>query len=121
MKRILIAGMMLATPATATAMDLATFLAKKNAVMSKGPFGLLSGDYKLLTAEMENSNKALRAERLAARQSGGHPAYCPPQKGKISPLQLFAGLESIPASQRPTMPVKDALRLVYAHYWPCPK
>jgi hypothetical protein len=36
MKRILIASMMLVTPATVNAMDLATFLAKKNAVMSKG-------------------------------------------------------------------------------------
>jgi hypothetical protein len=120
MKRIVIAGIICLLPTTAAAMDLTTFLAKKNGVMRKGPFGLLSGDYKLITAELTNSNKALRAERLAALQAGDRPAYCPPQKNNLPPPKLFARLESIPAGQRPNLQLKDALRIVYAREWPCP-
>ncbi len=107
-----------ATPAAA--MDVATFLLKVDALKTKGILAPLSGDYKSLMAELDDSGKALRAERLAAQAAGGKPAYCPPARNPPAPNEIFSGLHAIPAPQQTQVQVKDALRALYSKKYPCP-
>jgi hypothetical protein len=103
----------------AEAMDVATFLAKADAVKKKGMLALVSSDYKALTREIEAHSQTLRAERLAAERAGRRPAYCPPARSKLGSEELLAAFRSIPAAQRPRTDVKDALRAFLARKYPC--
>ena len=52
-------------------MDVATFLAKADALQKKGMMALMSSDYKLLKAEIDDPVAArFAAERLAAERAG---------------------------------------------------
>jgi hypothetical protein len=103
----------------AQAMDVATFLAKADALKKKGMMALMSSDYKLLKKEIETHSLALRSERLAAERAGRKPAYCPPAKSGLNSDELLAAFRSIPAAQRPRTDVKDALRALLARKFPC--
>jgi len=121
MRNLAIGALIAAIAATpAAAMDVATFLVKVDALKSKGPFAVISGDYKPLMTEIDSSAKALRTERLAAVAAGARPAYCPEGRGGLSPNDIFGGMHAIPAAQQPQIQVKDALRAVYAKKYPCP-
>jgi hypothetical protein len=108
---------MVVTPATA--MDVATFLQKANALKAKGALAPLSRDYKPVMAELDGSGKALRAERLAAEAIGGRPAYCPAGRSPLSPDDIFSGLQAISPAQQAQVQVKDALRAIYSRKYPC--
>ncbi|HEX8261651.1 MAG TPA: hypothetical protein VF547_02130 [Allosphingosinicella sp.] len=103
----------------AQAMDVASFLAKADALQKKGMMALMSSDYKLLKNEIVTHSQTLRNERLAAQKAGRRPAYCPPAKSGLKSDEILAAFRSIPAAQRPRTDVKDALRALLARKFPC--
>jgi hypothetical protein len=120
-KKKLLAAIVLAfvPVAAARAMDVATFLAKADALQKKGMMALMSSDYKLLKNEIVVQSQLLRAERLAAQAAGRKPAYCPPAKTGLKSDEILAAFRSIPAAARPRIDVKDALRALLARKYPC--
>jgi hypothetical protein len=119
-KTLLAAALLAAVPlGAAQAMDVATFLAKADAVQKKGMLALMSSDYKLLKGEIEVQAAALRAERLAAERARRKAAYCPPAKQSLSSSEILAAFRTIPAAQRPRIQVRDALRALMARKYPC--
>ena len=121
MKMKLLAALSLAIVplGAAQAMDVATFLAKADALQKKGMLALMSSDYKLLKKEIVTQSQTLRAERLAAERARRKPAYCPPAKSGLNSGEILAAFRSIPAAQRPRTDVKDALRALLARKYPC--
>ena len=121
MKKKLLAAVILAVAplGAAHAMDVASFLAKADALQRKGMLALMSSDYKLLKAEIEANALALRNERLAAERARRRAAYCPPAKQSLNSDEILAAFRSIPAAQRPRTPVKDALRALLVRKYPC--
>jgi hypothetical protein len=103
----------------AQAMDVATFLAKADALEKKGMLALMSSDYKLLRGEIQTQGAALRAERLAAVRARRKPAYCPPEKQSLTAKEVLTAFRTIPVAQRARIEVKDALRALMARKYPC--
>jgi hypothetical protein len=103
----------------AQAMDVATFLAKADALEKKGMLALMSSDYKLLKGEVQAQAEALHAERTAAAKAGRKPAYCPPARQSLNAKELLTAFRSIPVQQRPRVQVKDALRSLMTRKYPC--
>ena len=121
MKKKLLAAVLLATVplSAAQAMDVATFLAKADALKAKGMMALFSSDYKTLKAEIVANSQILRNERLAAERAHRRPAYCPPAKSGLDSDEILASFRTVPAAQRARTPVKDALRALLARKYPC--
>jgi hypothetical protein len=121
LKKFLISAVALAVavPGAACAMDVATWLAKAEALKAKGVLALASKDYKLLEGEIKTNAGVLKQERLAAVAAGRKPAYCPPDKANLNQKEVFDGLSAVPAAQRARTPVIDALRSTLAHKYPC--
>jgi hypothetical protein len=119
-KKLLAAALLALVPfGAAQAMDVATFLAKAEALQKKGMMALMSSDYKLLKREIETNAQVLRAEREAAERARRKPAYCPPPKQSLTSNEILAAFRTIPAPQRPRIQVKDALRALMARKYPC--
>ena len=104
-------------PAYAT--DVATFLAKVEAVKGKGVMAMFSSDLKLLMGEIGDSMTELKEERLAAVAGGRRPIYCPNGKAELSRQELFAAMEAVSPARRPKVQVKEALRAGLARKYPC--
>ena len=120
MKTKLIAAALLLTAAPAAAMNVATFLAKAEALKKKGPLAMFSGDVKLLTNQVKADAAAIRAERLAAEAAGKPPNHCPPAGGvKLNDKDVLAAMEAVPAAQRPRTSTKGALSAYLARRFPC--
>ena len=119
--RLIAAALIAAAPVTAaSAMNVADFLLKADALEKKGMMALFSSDYKLLKGEVETASKQLRSERLAAQTAGRKPAYCPPAKGGgLTPKEMLSQLRTIPAAQRSRVELKDGLKAVLARKFPC--
>lgn len=116
-------GLMLAIAplAAAQAMPVSTFLAKADALKSKGAFALFSGDLKLLTQQMKGDAAQLKAENQAAAAAGRRKAYCAPAGGfKLSNQEVVAAMQAVPAAQRASTDTKDAFRAYFARRFPCP-
>ncbi len=119
-KKLLAAAVLAVVPlGSAQAMDVATFLAKADALQKKGMLALMSSDYKLLKNEVVTQTQVLRSERLAAQRAGRKPAYCPTAKSDLTSDEVLAALRTIPTAQRPRIQVKDALRALLARKYPC--
>jgi hypothetical protein len=119
-KKLLAAALLAIVPlGAAEAMDVATFLAKADALQKKGMLALMSSDYKLLKNEVVAQSQVLRAERLAAQRAGRKPAYCPSAKSDLGSTEILAAFRTIPAAQRPRIQVKEALRALLARKYPC--
>jgi len=119
-KKLFAATLLAIVPlAAANAMDVATFLAKADALQKKGMMALMSSDYKLLKNEILAQSKLLRAERLTAQRAGRKPAYCPPANQRLGSNELLAAFRTIPVAQRPRVQVGDALRAFLARKYPC--
>ena len=104
----------------ASAMPVATFLAKANALQKKGPMALFSGDLKLLTNQIKRDAGELRAENKSAEAAGRRKAYCTPAGGvKLSNRDIMDAMNAVPAAQRSALHTKDALRAYFARRFPC--
>ena len=120
-KKLIAAGFLALLPlSAASAMDVATFLQKADALEKKGMMALFTSDYKLLKAEVVKSSEALRAERLAAKAAGKPQAYCPTPGGKgLGSDEILRTFRTIPPAQRARVDVKTALRALLVKKYPC--
>ena len=106
--------------ARAQSMPVSTFLAKADALQSKGPLALMSSDLGLLKREVRAAGKSLRDERLALVAAGRKPAYCPPAKSSMNSDELLAAMRAISPAERPRTDVRSALKLLMIKKYPCP-
>src|SRR5687768_7048868 len=119
-RKFVLAACLVAAPLGALqAMNVAAFLHKADALEKKGMRAMFSSDYRLLKNEVVTASAALRAERLAAERAGRHGTYCPPKKSGLTSREILASFRAIPAAQRQTVEVKDALRGLLARKFPC--
>ena len=102
------------------AMDVATFLAKADALQRQGMLAMFSSDIGLLKAEIQDDGKALRAEQAAAQRAGRRPAFCMPAKAEVNSNELIAHLRTIPVAERARTQVRDAFRTLVVRKYPCP-
>lgn len=103
----------------ASAMPVATFLTKAEALKKKGPLALLSGDLKLLTNQVKSDAGKIREERLAAK-AAGKPTFCPPERGtRLTDKDILAAMEAVPASERARTDTRSALRAFLVRRHPC--
>ena len=116
----LVASLALAGPLAAAPgdMNVATFLAKADALRAKGPAALFSSDYKLLKSEGEAAGAAYRA-RLNAERAAGKPSSCPPKGTRVSSDKLLAHLRTYPEAARPRVSMKQAMGDYFARNYPC--
>ena len=120
MRKAILAMLLAAAPLSGLqAMNLAEFLQKADRLEKKGMAAMFSGDYRLLTREIQTASQALRAERLAAERAGRRGAYCPTARSGIKTDELLAHFRRIPPAQRAGMPVKDALKSFLMRKYPC--
>lgn len=103
----------------ASAMDVATFLAKADALKSRGPLALLSSDLGLLKSEAVNAGQALRTERIAQVAAGKPTAYCPPANSSMNSEELLAAMRAIPAADRSRLSVQAAMKALMVRKYPC--
>ena len=111
-----------AAPVTAAmaSMPVATFLAKSEALKSKGPMAFFSRDYKVLMGQVKTDAAELRAENKAAEAAGRAKAYCTPASGvKLGARDIMAAMQAVPPAQRQAMTTKAALRAYFARRYPC--
>lgn len=105
--------------AHAQSMQVATFLAKAESLQKKGPLALLSGDLKLLKAEIGGAAKQLRSEQNEAQRAGRKPATCLPEKASMNSDEVISYFRAIPPAQR-TITVKAAFAGLMRKKYPCP-
>jgi hypothetical protein len=123
MRKIPFVLLIAALPATALqaqAMPVSTFLTKASALKSKGPLALLSGDFKLLKAEVNNSAQAYAKDVQSARKAGKLTHSCPPAGTSLSMNsdELLGHFNAIPPAQR-SMSVKAAFYDLMKKKFPC--
>lgn len=110
---------LLTTPASAQRMPVAQFIAKADALKSKGPLALLSSDLGVLKAEIGNSTKELAAEQNTSTKQGRKPTFCPPgHKVALGSTELISYLRALPAAKA-NMSIKDGLADFLRHKYPC--
>jgi hypothetical protein len=120
--RIPFALALLAAPAAASAMPVSTFLAKAEALQSKGALAMFSGDLKLLMNQIKADAASLRADNKAAEAAGRPKAYCSPAGGvKLSNRDIMGAMQAVPPAQRATTDTKSAMRTYFARRFPCPR
>lgn len=106
--------------AAASAMPVATFLAKADALEKKGAMALFSGDLKRLTGQVKKDAAELRATNAALAKAGKPKAYCTPAAGaKLSDRDILEAMRAVPPAQRANTSTKDALRAYLAKRHPC--
>ena len=114
-------GLVAITASPAIGMPAATFLAKADALMAKGPLALFSSDVGLLKTEASHAGAELKAERLALLAQHRPTAYCPPPKSSINSDELIKSMHRISAPELAKMQFKDAMRRVLEQKYPCPR
>ncbi|MCW1382305.1 hypothetical protein OLX02_05675 [Novosphingobium sp. KCTC 2891] len=100
------------------AMSIAAFLAKAEALRAKGPFALMSGDYKLLKEEVTGAAQVYRA-RLRGEQAAGRPSSCPPARAPFGSDDVMAQMRSYPVAQRGQLTVGTAVADLFRARYPC--
>jgi hypothetical protein len=122
MKKILAALAILALPtalhAAAGDMNVATFLAKADALKAKGALALFSSDIGVLKAEGQAAGQAYKA-RLDKERAAGRPSSCPPKGTKVSSDDVLAHLRTYPANARPKVTMKQAMADFFIKKYPC--
>jgi len=121
LRKIAIAGALLALPALANAMTVAEFMAKAEALKAKGMMAMMSSDLSVVRGEMQAATTAYRTDVDAARAKGSTALGCPPPKGqaKISSDMIMADLAAIPKPVQQRTTVKSGLYAIMAKRFPC--
>lgn len=121
MRKLVLAGALLALPVTANAMSLAEFLAKADALKAKGMLAMMSPDLPVVRNEMKAASDSWRAAVDAARAKGRTDMGCPPPKGqaKVTSDMLMADFAAIAPARRAKMTVRDAFTEVMKRRYPC--
>ncbi|MFO1255595.1 MAG: hypothetical protein U1E37_07975 [Sphingomonadaceae bacterium] len=99
-------------------MNVATFLAKADALKAKGAMAMFSSDIGLLRTEGQAAGEAYRA-RLAKERAAGRPSSCPPQGVKVNSNDVLAHLRTYPAAARGAISMKQAMADFFIKRFPC--
>ncbi len=122
MNKILAALALLTLPTALYAapgdMNIATFLAKADALKAKGAMAMFSSDIGVLKAEGQAAGQAYRA-RLEKERAAGRPSSCPPKGVKVSSDDIMVHLRTYPASARPKVSMKQAMADFFIKKYPC--
>ena len=121
MKLLAAALLVAGATAAANAMDVATYLAKADALRQRGMTAMFSSEARELQQEIRSGGAALKQERLAAQHAGRRPAHRPPGPASLSMEEIFAAMNAVPPARRARTPVRDALRAAFARKYPCPR
>ena len=105
--------------APASAMSVADFMAKVNALKAKGPMALFSSDIGVLKAEGMAAGQSIRNDQEAALAAGRPPVTCVPKGSKVSSNELLAYFGKIPPAQQRSMSVKQGMLGLLRQKWPC--
>jgi hypothetical protein len=119
-RKFLLAALFVVVPLGAVhAMTVATFLQKAEALEARGMMALLSSDMGLLKGEVRGSAATLKAENDAARRAGRRPAFCAPERVRMSSDELLTFFRQMPPALRQRTEVRDALRAYMVRRYPC--
>jgi len=121
-KTILLAlALFVSVPALSAAPGTAqNFLDRANRLKAKGPLAFFDSDYGRLKAEATAVGKSIGDDRIAAERAGKPILYCSPNaRAQLGSYEFIDGLETIPARQRVTMSLKDAMIRVLERKYPC--
>lgn len=120
MKRLglLAAATVLLWATAAGAMTVQEFLTTANGI-PRNPTALLRSDTRRLMDEMKGAFRTVRQEQVAAQAAGRRPTSCMPERIGLSPDEVLARLNAIPASRR-NISVTQAVREWMAERYPCP-
>ena len=99
-------------------MNVATFVAKADALKAKGAMAMFSSDLSLLTSEGRAAGAAYHA-RLDAERAAGHPSSCPAKGTKVNSDQLMGFLAKYPAPARAHITMRAAMADYFIHTYPC--
>lgn len=122
MRKVVVALLVALAPAGelhAQSMPVSDFLSRAEALKKKGMMAMLSKDFRILKAQIQNSGKQLRAEQNEAAKAGRKPATCMPPKASVAPDELLEHLRSIPPQQR-AMSIKAGFAGLMRKKYPCP-
>ena len=96
------------------------FLDRANRLKGKGPLALFDADYKRLKAEGTAAGKSIGADRIAAEKAHRPILYCSPKaRAQLGAMELIDGLEAIPAAERQSMTLKQAMLRILQKKYPC--
>jgi len=96
------------------------FLDRANRLKAKGPLAFFDSDYGKLKAEATAVGRSIGADRVAAERAHQSILYCSPHpRASLGSFEFIGGLEAIPADQRATMSLKDAMLRVLQKKYPC--
>jgi hypothetical protein len=121
LRKVALAGLLIAIPLAANAMTVAEFMAKADGLKAKGMMAMMSSDLPVVRGEMQAATGAYRTEVDAARAKGRTDLGCPPPKGqaKLSSDIIMADFAAIPKPAQARMTVKAALYDVMRKRYPC--
>ena len=118
----LAAAAIVGSPSPAAArMPASLFLKKADALRARGPFALFSADLKTLQFEAEAAGDELHlehAERVASHQPTD---WCAPAAKYLAPRELIEGMHALPRAELDRMDIKQAMRAIFEHIFPCPR
>jgi hypothetical protein len=118
---VLAGGLAIASASPAIAaneVSVSAFLARANALKTKGIAAMFSSEVKALRELGSNAGAQYRA-RLKRERAAGRPSSCPPPNVKMDSDQFMAHLETYPAAIRDTVPLSTAVGDLFARNWPC--
>lgn len=124
MKKLLLFSLAaIALPTAAQAalgdMNLATFIAKADALQAQGPLALMNPDLDVLKAEGRAAGLSYK-QRLLAERAKGKPSSCPPDNAQIVPEELLRFLKSsYPANARPRVSIRQGVADYFIRKFPC--
>ena len=96
------------------------FLDRANRLKAKGPLAFFDSDYGRLKAEATAVGKSIGDDRILAERAGRPILYCSPQpRAELGSFEFIDGLSAIPARERATMSLKDAMLRVLQKKYPC--
>jgi hypothetical protein len=102
---------------SASAMSVADFLIKADAIKAKGMMAVFSPDLGLLKAEVQTGVKAWQAQVAPAGKASN---ACPPATvDQMTPKEVLAMMNAVPQPQRATTETGDALIAGLNRRYPC--
>lgn len=117
--RIAVAAVALLSATAASAMTVAEFVRRADAVAASGLLAPFNSDLPVLRGEIRTAIRALRTEEASARARRRTPAFClPPEGTQIDPFEILEQLRGLSPAQR-RLQVKDGLRIVARRRFPC--
>ena len=121
MRRWIVGAALIALPVAASAMTVAEFLAKAEAIKSRGVAAMFAPEIPQLKAAIAEAGAAYRADVDAGRAAGRNSLGCPPPKGKanVTSGEIVADFSTIPVAQRNTTSVKTAFYAMMRKRFPC--